>query len=55
VVAGLLGIPACLLPKAAAALFIFPQVLIPTLSADVYAYWIRNRLDQSPTPQPEPR
>jgi hypothetical protein len=54
-VTGLLGIPACLLPKAAATLFILPQVLIPTLSAIVYAYWIRNRLDQSPTHQLEPR
>jgi uncharacterized membrane protein len=55
VVTGLLGIPACLLPTAAATLFILPQVLIPTLSAIVYAYWTRNRLDQSPTDQPEPR
>jgi len=55
VVTGLLGIPACLLPTAAATLFVLSQVLIPTLSAIVYAYWIRNRLDQSPTHLPEPR
>ncbi|HEY3399053.1 MAG TPA: SdpI family protein [Geothrix sp.] len=49
VVAGLLGIPACLLPEATATLFILPQVLIPTMGAIVYAYWIRHRMDHSST------
>lgn len=49
VLAGLLGIPACMLPEAAATLFILPQVLIPTMGAIVYAYWIRHRMDHSST------
>lgn len=49
VVAGLLGLPACLLPEAMATSFILPQVLIPTLGAILYAYWVRNRLDGGDT------
>lgn len=46
VVAGLLGIPASLLPERMANALLLPLVITPLLAAVIYAYWIRHRLDQ---------
>jgi uncharacterized membrane protein len=49
VVAGVLGIPASLLPEAIATGLILPLILIPSLGAIIYAYWLRHRMDRSGT------
>ena len=49
VVAGLLGIPASLLPERGANALLLPLVIIPLLGAVIYAYWIRHRMDHPGT------
>lgn len=49
VVAGLLGIPASLLPERIANGLLLPLITIPLLGAIVYAYWIRHRMDHPGT------
>jgi uncharacterized membrane protein len=55
VAAGLLGIPASLLPERMANGLLLPLVTIPVLAAIVYAYWIRHRMDQNTTQHQESR
>lgn len=49
VVAGLLGIPASLLPGRLANGLLLPLVTLPLLAAVIYAYWVRHRLEHSGT------
>jgi len=55
VVAGVLGVPASLLPEAVATGLILPLILLPSLGAIVYAYWLRHRMEHpSTTPSEAP-
>lgn len=45
VIAGLLGIPASLLPERIANSLILPLITIPLVGAVIYAYWTRRRMD----------
>jgi uncharacterized membrane protein len=49
VVAGLLGIPASLLPERLANAVLLPLITLPLVGAVIYAYWIRHRMEQSGT------
>ncbi len=52
-VAGLVGIPASLLPERIANGLLLPLVGLPLLGAIVYAYWIRHQMDHPATPPAE--
>jgi uncharacterized membrane protein len=49
VVAGAVGIPASLLPEPLAIGLVVPLILIPSLGAMTYGYWLRHRMDRSST------
>jgi uncharacterized membrane protein len=53
VVAGLLGIPASLLPERLANGLLLPLICLPLLGAVLYAYWLRHRMEHSDTPSAE--
>jgi uncharacterized membrane protein len=53
VVAGLVGIPASLLPERIANGLLLPLILLPLLAAVIYAYWVRHKMDDGGIQTPE--
>jgi len=54
-IAGLVGLPLCLLPEPLANLLPLPIIVLPLLMAAVHAYWLRHRLEHPAAHLPESR